>query len=52
MSGWRVVTTQQQEQRVRRVREEVKDGVSVVCFSVLASSAIALALTAFVKLAG
>jgi len=52
MSGWGVVTTRQQEQRVRRVREEVKDGVNVVCFSVLASSALALALTAFMKLAG
>ncbi len=52
MSSWGVVETQQQEQPVRRVREEVKDGVFVVCFSVLASSTIALALMALTKLAG
>ncbi len=52
MSSWGAVTTQQHEEPVRRVREEVKDGVFVVCFSVLASSTIALALTALMKLAG
>lgn len=52
MSSSSLSTTQHQEPPLRRVREDVKDGVVVVCFSVLASSFIAVALTALTKLAG
>lgn len=37
---------------VRRVREEVRDGIAVVCFSAVASVAFALALMLLVTLAG
>ncbi|MEJ7707972.1 MAG: hypothetical protein WKF82_12310 [Nocardioidaceae bacterium] len=51
MSSWGVVTPEQ-EPPVRRVREEVKDGVAVICFSVLTSTTVAVALTMLTKLAG
>lgn len=36
---------------IRRVRQEVKDGVAVIAFSALASSALAVALMLLVRLA-
>jgi hypothetical protein len=35
----------------RRVRHEVRDGLAVVCSSLVVSTALALALTLFTKLA-
>ena len=37
---------------VRRVRDEVRDGVAVIAFSAVASSAFAVALFLVVRLAG
>ena len=37
---------------VRRVRHEVRDGVAVIAFSAVSSSALALALMLLVHLAG
>ncbi len=37
---------------VRRVRHEVRDGLAVVAFSAVASSALALVLLVLVRLAG
>jgi hypothetical protein len=39
------------EQPVRRVRQEVRDGVAVMCFSAVASVGVALALMVLVSLA-
>jgi hypothetical protein len=39
-------------QPARRVRQEVKDGVAVIVFSAVASSALAGALLLLVRLAG
>ena len=38
--------------RTRRVREEVRDGVAVIAFSALSSSALAVALMFVVHLVG
>ncbi len=51
MPSWDVVSPPQ-EAPVRRVREEVRDGVVVAIFSVLASSTVTLALMALTRLAG
>jgi hypothetical protein len=37
--------------QVRRVRQEVRDGVAVIAFSAMASSALAVALMLLVRLA-
>ncbi len=37
---------------VRRVRQEVRDGLAVIAFSAAASSVLAVALTVLVRLAG
>jgi hypothetical protein len=39
-------------QHVRRVRDEVRDGLAVIAFSALASSALAAALMLFLTLVG
>lgn len=39
-------------QPVRRVRHEVRDGVAVIAFSAVASTALAAALMAFLSLVG
>ena len=39
-------------QPTRRVRQEVRDGVAVIAFSALASSALAVTLVLLVALAG
>lgn len=38
--------------RTRRVREQVRDGVAVIAFSALSSSALAVALVLLVRLVG
>ncbi len=51
MSSWdRPATTT--EQPVRRVRQHVRDGLAVVVTSLVASTALAVALTVLTKLAG
>ena len=50
MSSWGAVT-QTGTERVRRVREEVRDGVAVVVVSALGSSAVAVLVTVVTKLA-
>jgi hypothetical protein len=39
-------------QPARRVRHEVRDGIAVIAFSAVASSALALALLLLLRLAG
>lgn len=51
MSSWGAVTPDH-EPPARRVREEVRDGVSVIAASLLASTLVAVALTLVTKLAG
>lgn len=51
MTSWGVLTSDD-EQPVRRVREEVKDRVVVCVFSVGASTLVAIAITLISKLAG
>jgi hypothetical protein len=50
MSSWEV-TAPPEEKRVRRVREEVRDGVAVVVVSALVSSGLAVFLTLVTRLA-
>ena len=51
MSSWGVLAPEE-EPPVRRVREEVKDGVAAAACSLGASVVVAVALTLIVKLAG
>ncbi|MGI8433417.1 MAG: hypothetical protein ACR2LE_01540 [Nocardioidaceae bacterium] len=48
----REALAQDEDRPLRRVREEVRDGVAVCCTSVAASLVVALALTFLSKLAG
>jgi hypothetical protein len=51
MSGWGA-STSEVERPVRRVRDEVRDGVAVVLTSVAVSSVIAVCVLLLTKLAG
>jgi hypothetical protein len=51
MSSWEVAASEEPAP-VRRVREEVRDGVVVVVFSATMSTAVALAALVLMKLAG
>ena len=51
MSSWGI-SAPEQDPPVRRVREEVRDGVAVVAVSAAASTLVALVLTICMKLAG
>jgi hypothetical protein len=51
MSSWGVAAPDE-EPRVRRVREEVKDGVAASLCSLGASALVCIALTVIVKLVG
>ncbi len=51
MTSWGVLAPTE-ERPVRRVREEVRDGLAVVCVSALASSSVALLVTVIAWLAG
>jgi hypothetical protein len=51
MSNWTAKPTSPQ-QPVRRVRDEVRDGVAVVLTSALASTLLAVVATVVMKLAG
>jgi hypothetical protein len=46
------VETLSTEPPVRRVREEVRDGVALVAFSAVTSTLLAIAFTVLMKLAG
>ena len=50
MASWGWVAPE--EPPVRRVREEVRDGVAVVAFSALMSTAVSIAALLMMKLAG
>ena len=50
MSSWGAVA--HEEPPVRRVREEVRDGVAVVVFSAIMSTAVSVAVLVLMKLAG
>jgi hypothetical protein len=49
MPSWSPEPSQQQQ---RRVRHEVKDGLALACSSLLAATALAVALTLVTKLVG
>ncbi len=51
MASWGVVTPPD-EKPVRRVREEVRDGLAAGAFSIGASTLVAVAITVVSKLAG
>ncbi len=51
MASWGV-TTPEPESPVRRVRDEVKDGMAVIACSALASSVMAFGVLLISKLAG
>ncbi len=50
MSSWEPAAPQTERPR-RRVREEVRDGLALVCSSLVASTALAVVLTVVTKLA-
>jgi hypothetical protein len=50
MSSWGALA--HEERPVRRVREEVRDGVAVVVCSAVTSTAVAVAVLVLTKLAG
>ena len=52
MSNWGVRTVESEPPPVRRVRQEVKDGVAVVAASAVASTFLAIAVTVLMKLVG
>jgi hypothetical protein len=52
MSNWGVRALESEPPPVRRVRQEVKDGVAVVAASAIASTLLAIAVTVLMKLVG
>lgn len=52
MSNWGVRTVESEPPPLRRVRQEVKDGVAVVAASAVASTFLAIAVTVLMKLVG
>jgi hypothetical protein len=52
MTSWGATQAATEEQPVRRVREEVRDGLAVIVVSAAASTAVAIVLTLVTKFAG